>query len=65
MKNHLAESPELQQKCTHDFRNSNDKKIKPLQWQKYFYVYREICHQLASELSWWLRAKLKPVEKEL
>lgn len=67
VKNHLAESPELHQKCRHDLEKSRLKKKNPslLHWEKYFYVYKDICHQLSSELYLWLRAKLKPAEERI
>lgn len=59
MKNHQAESPELHFWC------NRKPKDTLLHWEKYFHVYKDICHQLASELYLWLRAKLKPVEERI
>lgn len=64
MKNHLAESLELHQNCRHDLENQKIKNHMIL-WEKYFYVSKDIYHQLTSELYLWLRATLKPVEERI
>lgn len=46
----MAESHELYQKCRHYLENQKIKKMKLLKLRKVFFMYKDICHQLASEL---------------